>query len=98
MGRIPPTLVDEPLAAERAATKCSTRLLVLVEEAALGLFGLVGLERVDAHLELGAPVLNRLAGALEHDLELGELVVDVVLALQAQAARLRVGVVDGLLR
>src|SRR5262249_15157786 len=61
------------------------RLLVLVEEAGgVEVLRLLGLERVERHLQLRAAVLDGLARALEHDLELRELVVDVVLALEPE--------------
>jgi len=64
----------------------------LIEEAgAVEVLGLLGLERVDRHLQLGTPVLDGLTRALEHHLELRELVVDVVLALEPQPTRLCVG-------
>ena len=54
-------------------------------------------DRERGHLELLAAGLHRLHGALEHDLEAGQLLVAEVLGLVAQAAGLGLGVVDDLL-
>src|SRR5262249_40021408 len=82
---------DQPATDSRAPQSgfFSTLLeVVLVEEAALGDLGLDGRvgerRRADVDLQLVATLLHRLHGAVEHDLERGELLVDVVLDLEAQ--------------